>query len=100
MVLAYPGRPHTDELRDWGLRLLELDTWIAGYATRIAKGSMAASEVPEVFDLIGQAGDLCSDLDRLAPRLTNESPLVEEYRSYAAALHRLVTEIGVLAGRP
>ncbi|WDT53550.1 hypothetical protein [Streptomyces sp. G7(2002)] len=95
-VLPYPDYPHDRELQDWNSHLLTLDGWIAGYASRIASGSMAAAEVPEVSTLVRQVGDLRRKLDEIASRLEEDRQLVEKYRSYVAALHSLISEIGAL----
>ncbi|MBA2806982.1 hypothetical protein E0500_005865 [Streptomyces sp. KM273126] len=97
MALPYPDYPQTEVLRDWNSRLLTLDGWIAGYASRVEGGSMEADAVPGVDDLISQVDSLRRDLDSFGSQVAAEGPLLEEYRSYVAALHRLITEIGILA---
>ncbi|MEU6291740.1 hypothetical protein [Streptomyces sp. NPDC046988] len=97
--LPYPAYPQTEEVQDWNSHLLTLDGWIAGYATRIANGSMSAAEVPEIPDLIRRVEDLLRDLARLTSRVEAEEQLLKQYRSYVAALHRLITEISALADK-
>jgi hypothetical protein len=97
-AMPYPDHPRTEALRDWNSGLLTLDGHIAGYAGRVAEGSLAPREVPEADSLAQEVGTFGQELEDLRPSLPEEADLVDEYRTYVAALHRVIRALAALAG--
>ncbi|MFI8185942.1 hypothetical protein ACIF70_36295 [Actinacidiphila glaucinigra] len=96
--LPYPEYPRTEALRDWNSELLTLDGNIPGYASQVADGRLAASEVPEPDTLARAVERLAADLEALRPAVPDEAGLLDRYRDYLAALLPLVRALAALAG--
>lgn len=99
MALPYPDYPRWDTLRDWNSRLLELDGHIAGYATRVNKGRLDASAIPEIHSLVLQVGTLRRDLAEMNPEREEDVDLMNGYRVYVSALERLTRSLASLASK-
>lgn len=95
--LPFPDRPQGEKLRNWGTDLLALDTFVAGEAMQVDAGTMAAGDVPDLEQNIAKAKSLLRDLDALTFEVGTELSLLEEFRTYAAALLRMLEEMGALA---
>ncbi|MEV7127673.1 hypothetical protein [Streptomyces sp. NPDC093260] len=96
-ALPYPDYPREEALRDWNSRLLDLDGYVAGYATRVYDGRIGAAEVPDTGALVVEAETLRRDLDSVTPHGADEAGLVSDYRAYAEALERMVRLLAALA---
>ncbi|MFF4468382.1 hypothetical protein ACFYZ3_02370 [Streptomyces sp. NPDC001599] len=98
-AMPYPDHPRMERLRDWNSLLLDLDGHVAGYATRVNDGRLAAWEVPDVDSLVLDAESLRRDLGDIRPEREEDAGLLDAYRTYVAALERLVRELASLAHR-
>lgn len=74
---------------------MDLDAWIAGYATRVARHSLPPSGIPELPDLLHDVDALRRAVDGIVS-VPNEAEL-QDFRRYLAALHRMITEMAAMA---
>ncbi|MFV2022931.1 hypothetical protein [Micromonospora sp. LOL_023] len=98
-AIPYPAYPKSQELRDWNSRLLALDAHVAGYAFQVSAGQILACDVPDLDSLVGKVTESILSLEEIDPSVEEDAGLASEYRSYVAALGRLVSELGDLASR-
>lgn len=96
-AMPYPAYPQSRELRDWNSRLLTLDACVAGYAFQVNAGRMRAYDVPNLDGLVNEIKILSASLGKTDSSAGQDVTLVIAYRSYVAALERLVLEIRDLA---
>lgn len=95
--VPYPAYPQLLELQDWNSLLLTIDGHIAGYASKVHDGRMRAQDVPNLDQLILEVSSLGSSLDQIEPVTDEDRQSISDYRSYVAALGRMVSELGGLA---
>ena len=97
--MPYPAYPRLADLQDWNSRLLTLDSHIAGYASRVYSGHLKARDVPNLDSLVFESGSLKASLEVIQPVSDQDVRLIDDYRSYAAALERLTIELAKCASR-
>jgi hypothetical protein len=93
----YPDYPQEEELQEWNSGLLTIDGHIAGYATRVHRGSLHAREIPDLDKLALRVRELRGSLEAVPSASEQGRQLIGEYRTYIAALDVMVQELARLA---